>query len=474
MMKDLVENIKEISIDLQNLSDKIIQIYSKKEEKDKEINEGWYKFIQMVYKDSLNECFNNPQIYYFVHHVVSFLEKNRISSIYYKSNYEDALEIFNIFQFSDASFCSIRSNKMQNKSPKKVNKVKNRNWRYEQRVKSPAFNFSSNKIKEQYEHHISSDLTEMISASTTDSLTSSFFINNADVVIDRINKNYNILNNCLNYKHELFYENSFSSTLNIFNSKNSSNKIHNEELSRILRNNQKIIKSFHPKSNQYQQISQQQLHQRVYDRVMEHEKFMICIFCKNCYNTIYFLDFDAINKVNRQIASRMTPYHMESNMGKKELNINNIAKRERQMYSLCQNQISQNKIKLKEDSKFKFKHSKLFPKVNADMNVFENPTENEEQMKLIKWLQSCCEIKNKWNNLEIKLSEKHENLAHKKNGNKKLKKLKLNKDLKIVKDYRDSINDMPSLSTISASNISIKGIWKGLLDDQLISPQTIK
>lgn len=471
MMRELVENIKQISIDLQNLSEKILQIYSKKEEKDKEVKEGWYKFIQMVYKDSLDKCFNHPQIYSFIHHVVNSLEDNQVSFNYYKSYYDEAIKIFNIFQFFDSSFYSLTLNRHRNDSPKRLYKIKNKKKRYEIRISGKSSNSPPSKARKQNGQIISQDLTEMISASTAGSIMSSFFSNNPSTDINKINKNYNMLNDCLNYEHELFYKNSHSSTFNIFNNMSPTNKIKNQDLSKILKNNQNIIKSFYPKSHQQ---SHPQFHQTIYEHIREHEKFLICIYCNNCSSIIEFLDFDAINKINRQIASRVGSYSATSNMSKAGVKINNIGKRERQMYSLSQNQISQNKITLKEDSKFKFKHSKLFPKVNTMMDIFENPVDNENQNRLMKWLQSCCEIKNKWNNLEVKLNEKNENLALKKNGNKKSKKTKLNKDLKIVKDYRDSISDTPSLSTISASNISIKGIWKGLLDDQTISTQTVK
>lgn len=286
-MKNLINSTKEFSIHLQSILEKI---YSK-EEKNK-FNTDWYKSIPMIYKDSLEKCFSHPKIYSFIHYIINSFEKNQIWFTYYRSNYEETIKIFNIFQFFDPSFSSFKlNNKYQNSLKKKKSEFKKN---------KSSYKFPLRKYKHDMEWKISCDITDMVIASTQNSYTNSFYLTDAHEVIDKILKQYFVLWDCLKNDYELYYNNSNSCPLNILHTINPNSKIKNEDLLQMLKNNKHILESFLQNSSQSHHKNQLN-YQIIYNHFIQHEKFLILLFYNKCSEIIEFWDLDSINKVNRDI-----------------------------------------------------------------------------------------------------------------------------------------------------------------------------
>lgn len=75
---------------------------------------------------------------------------------------------------------------------------------------------------------------------------------------------------------------------------------------------------------------------------------------------------------------------------------------------MSHHQINQNKLTIKENSESKYKNSKskLYSQLNGKSDMSSNIINDKNTNELIEWLQNCYQIRNKWNNLQVKFKKK--------------------------------------------------------------------
>ena len=455
-MIDLTNKIKEISLDLENLSLQILDQCGNGEERKRAKDDGWYKFIKMVYIDSLNKCFKDDSIFSFVVFVCSSFEKNKILQSFYTTNFEESKKISKILQFLDKKYFIKKRINLEEGNKIITKRKKN--------IKKKTEIIKNNKFD------IPLSIYNLVSDPFQNSLSKNFYLNQKEInfAINKMAKNYKILFDCVSNKHLL------SMIYNEDKDKEKENLLKYDFKKLFEFNIKKLKENFQNEFNKefkdiFEEVKFYLSDESTFNKIKNSNKFLEEIFCKNCQIKIEFWNLCGNEFVCKK--QKMDQIFLS------------LPKRETQYYSLNQNQINHAKLNFKEQKKFSFKNcTKL--KINEMNNPildlensksFEQMKIKDEEFKKFRdWITNSYDIKNKWNTLENKFIEKNESFKKKKNNNKKIKKKKLNKDLKIIKEYNESIEESKTTATISASNIYIGGFWKELISENFFPAKKIK